>query len=136
MAVLRLITSSYFGGILHRHVGWLLAPEDAIDVAGRAPELVNRISPVGDKTTLDNEVAERVDRGQLLPSRQGDDQVTVNRRRRTAGDDQPAIRAARHCRKAAFDFAGIAHIDWAQLHPKRRSCGLDCGPLADPSRDP
>jgi len=97
LAVLRLITSSYFGGILHRHVGWLLAPEDAIDVAGRAPELVNRISPVGDKTTLDNEVAERVDRGQLLPSRQRDDQVTMNRRRRASGDDQPAIRAARHC---------------------------------------
>jgi len=69
----------------------------------------------------------------LLPSRQGDDQVTVNRRRRAPGDDQPAMRAARHFRKAAFDFGGIAHIDWAQLHPKRRSCGLDCAPLADPS---
>ena len=90
---------------------------------GRAPVLVNRISPVGDEPTLADEVAERVDRGQLLPSRQRDDQVTMNRRRRAPGDDQPAIRAARHCREAAFDFAGIAHIDWAQLHPKRRSCG-------------
>jgi len=38
-----------FGRRLHRKVGWLLALEDAIDVASRAPELVDRIDPVGDQ---------------------------------------------------------------------------------------
>ena len=56
LAVFEVDHQFVLGGILHRHVGWLLAPEDAID--GRAPELVNRISAVGDKPTLDNEVAE------------------------------------------------------------------------------
>jgi hypothetical protein len=37
-------------------------------------------SPVGDKSTLDDEVAERVDRGQLLPSRQRDDFDIANDR--------------------------------------------------------
>src|SRR5215472_861002 len=57
-----------FGRCLYRQVAGFLASEDAIDVAGGAAELVNRISSVGDKPTLDNEVAERVDRGQLFLS--------------------------------------------------------------------
>jgi hypothetical protein len=31
--------------LLHRKVGWLLAVEDAIDVARRAPVLVDEIGP-------------------------------------------------------------------------------------------
>ena len=30
---------------LHRQIGRLLAPEDAIDVAGRLPELIDRSGP-------------------------------------------------------------------------------------------
>ena len=41
-AVLRLITSSYLVGALHRQVGRLLALEDAVDVAGGAAVLVDR----------------------------------------------------------------------------------------------
>src|SRR5215475_13562773 len=33
---------------LHRQIGRLLAPEDAINVAGRAPVLVDQIRPIGD----------------------------------------------------------------------------------------
>ena len=29
-----------FGRCLHREIGWLLAFEDAVDVGGRAPELI------------------------------------------------------------------------------------------------
>ena len=45
LAVLRLMTSSNLVGCLHRQVGRLLALEDAIDIAGRAPELVDRSGP-------------------------------------------------------------------------------------------
>jgi hypothetical protein len=31
---------------LHRKVGWLLAPQDTIDVAGRFSELVDVIRPI------------------------------------------------------------------------------------------
>src|SRR6266404_486375 len=36
-----------FGRLLDRQVGWLLALEDAIDAAGRAPVRVDRIRAVG-----------------------------------------------------------------------------------------
>ena len=45
LAVLRLITSSYLVGCLHRQVGRLLALEDAIDVAGRAPVQLDQAGP-------------------------------------------------------------------------------------------
>ena len=41
------------GRRLHRKVGRLLALEDAIDVAGRAPELVDHISPIGDQAAVE-----------------------------------------------------------------------------------
>ena len=49
LAVLRLITSSKLGRRLHRQVGRLLALENAIDIAGRASVLVDRIRPIGDQ---------------------------------------------------------------------------------------
>jgi hypothetical protein len=42
---------------------------------------------------------------------------------------QPAIRGARDGRDAARDLAGVAHVDWAHLHPQRRRHGLDGGKL-------
>jgi hypothetical protein len=32
---------------LHREIGWLLAPQDAIDIAGRLPILLDHVRPVG-----------------------------------------------------------------------------------------
>ena len=39
-----------FGRRLHRKVGRLLAFEDTVDVAGRAPVLVDPVRPIGDQT--------------------------------------------------------------------------------------
>ena len=69
-----------FGRRLHRQVGRLLALEDAVDVAGRAPILVDDIGPVGDQAAGGDEVAVRIDRGQLVPGRQRDDQIAMNDR--------------------------------------------------------
>ena len=66
------------GRRLHRQVGRLLALEDAIDVAGRAPVLVDEIRPVGDQAAAGDEEAFGVDRGQLVPGRQRDDQIAMN----------------------------------------------------------
>ena len=65
MAVLRLMHQLVLGRRLHRKVGRLLALEDAIDVAGRAPVLVDDIRPVGDQAAVGDEIAGVVDRGQL-----------------------------------------------------------------------
>ena len=45
------------GRRLHRQVGRLLALEDAVDVAGRAPVLVDQIRPIGDQAAAGDEVA-------------------------------------------------------------------------------
>ena len=57
LAVLRLIDEFVLGRRLHRQVGGLLALEDAIDVAGRAPVPVDHIGPIGDQTASGDEVA-------------------------------------------------------------------------------
>ena len=35
-----------FGRRLHRQISWLLALEDAIDVAGGTPELIEKVRPI------------------------------------------------------------------------------------------
>ena len=59
LAVLRLITSLVLGRRLHRQVGRLLAFEDAVDVAGRSPELVDPIGPIGDQAASGDEASVR-----------------------------------------------------------------------------
>ena len=53
-------------------------------------------------------------------------------RRRARRHDQTAIRGAREGRDGALDLSGVAHVDWAQLHPERWRHGLDRAELADP----
>jgi hypothetical protein len=40
------------GRCLHRHVGWLLALEDAIDIPRGSPDRIVRIGPVRDQATV------------------------------------------------------------------------------------
>jgi hypothetical protein len=57
------------GRRLHRKIGWFLALEDAINVAGRAPDGIVRIWPIGDEAAILGVIPERVDRGQLVAGR-------------------------------------------------------------------
>src|SRR5215475_3739780 len=61
------------GRRLHRKVGGLLALENAINIAGRATELVQLLSPIGDQAATGNEEACAVDRRQFMPRRKCDD---------------------------------------------------------------
>ena len=83
------------GRRLHRQVGRLLALEDAIDVAGRAPELVDQIRPIGDQAAAGDEVASVVDRGQFVPGRKRDDQLAMD-----APPTRSPSRSDRHSRSA------------------------------------
>src|SRR5260370_10352932 len=49
-----------FGWLLHRQISRLLAFEDAIDVGGRAPALVDDMGPIGDPTAAGDKVAQCV----------------------------------------------------------------------------
>ena len=123
------------GRRLHRQVGRLLALEDAIDVAGRAPVLVDVIRPVGDQAAGGDEEALKVDRRQLVPGRKRDDQIAMNGRRR----DSPS-RSGRHSgmrAKAAMPRsispASRTSIGLTSIAERRRH-GLDGAELAGPER--
>ena len=58
-----------FGRRLHREVGRLLALEDAINVTGGAPVLVDKIRPIGDQAAACDEVSAKVDGGQFVAGR-------------------------------------------------------------------
>ena len=81
------------GRRLHRQVGRLLALEDAVDVAGRAPVLVDLIRPIGDQAAGGDEGAFEVDRGQLVPGRQRDDQIAMTLRAAPAVTIRPPFGA-------------------------------------------
>src|SRR6266511_2636749 len=51
------------GWRLHRKVGRLLALEDAIDIAGRAPVLINNVGAIGGQTAAGDLIGVRIDRG-------------------------------------------------------------------------
>src|SRR5262245_47688134 len=61
------------GWRLHWHIAGLLTLEDAIDIAGRLPVLVDPIRSVGDQAAASDEVTTAVDRGQFVPSGKRDD---------------------------------------------------------------
>jgi hypothetical protein len=61
------------GRLLDRKIGGLLTLEDAIDVAGRAPVLVNFIRSVGDQAAIGDVKANGVDRCQLVLGRERND---------------------------------------------------------------
>ena len=53
---------------LHRQIGRLLAPKDAVDIAGGVPVLVGNIRTIGDQAAGGSENSSVVDRGQLVRS--------------------------------------------------------------------
>ena len=82
------------GRRLHRQVGRLLALEDAVDVAGRAPVLVDEIRSIGDQTAAGDVVARVSNHGQLVADRQRGDQVAMQPGQRARRHDQAAVRRA------------------------------------------
>ena len=74
--------SSNFGRRLNRQISWLLALEDAIDVASGVSALVDDIGAVGHQAATSDHVTERIDSGQLVLGRKRDDQLATNRHRR------------------------------------------------------
>src|SRR6516164_332095 len=120
------------GGRLHGQIAGLLALEDAVDVAGGAAELVDKTRPIRDQAAGSDEKALVVDCGQLVPSRQRDDQIAMSCRQWASRYDQTAIRAAREGRDGVLNLAWLAHAEWTQFHAYRRRHGLDSAKLAGP----
>jgi hypothetical protein len=93
-----------FGGLgLHRQVAGLLSLEDAIDVAGRLPVLVDIISPIGDQATGDDEGTFWANCRQLMSNRQRGYHLAMMQRRRAPCHDQRRPRQALRSSEAQRD---------------------------------
>src|SRR5215203_66587 len=107
-----------FGWRLDRKISWLLALEDAIDVACPTPVLIRVVRSIGDQAAAGDKVACEVKCGQVMPDGERSDKVAIKCRQRACCHNQAAIPRAREGRDAAFDLGRVAHVDWAHLHAK------------------
>ena len=132
MAVLRLITSSYLVGACTGRC--LLALEDAIDVACRAPILIDLIERICDQPTALDMEAKTVDRWEPIASGKRYDQVAVNVSHWGGRHDKSAPRFTGKRCYSAFNFAGPApSINRTYFNTQRYCRRLDCNKLADPA---
>src|SRR5215467_6794101 len=117
---------------LHWHIGGLLASENTVNIAGRAPHLIDKIRPMGDQAAGRGEAALVIDRRQFVSGSKHDDETTVRYSKRAGCQDQTAIAGTCEGDDAALDLTGVAHVDWSDVHLERRSHRLDDAELADP----
>src|SRR5262245_11277926 len=114
-----------FGRRLNRDVGWLLALEDAVDIAGSAPALIDVISSVGDQTAGSNELPFEINGRQLTFSRKLNDEVAMNVRQPAPDNDQTTIQGTGEGRNRVLNLGGVAQVDLSYLYFERRRHGLN-----------
>ena len=89
MAVLRLIDWFEFGRRLHRKIGRLVAPQDAINVGRRLSHFIDTIGAVGHEPAGRDEIAEGIYRGQAMVRCQLDDQGLCDTVKTSGGTIRP-----------------------------------------------
>src|SRR5262245_10964275 len=67
------------GRRLHRHIGWLLALEDAIDIPRGLPGRIVRIRSVRDQAAVYSVIAIRINRRQFVASYKTDYELATSR---------------------------------------------------------
>ena len=75
---------------------------------------------------------ERVDRGQLVASRQRNDQRAMNHGWRGRQHDQAVVRSPHERGDSALDGGRVACVERANLDPQRCGRGLQCAELTKP----
>src|SRR5262249_33587304 len=113
-------------GRLHRQVGRFLALEDAVDVAGCLPVLLDLIGSIRDQTTRSYEGTQEVERRQLVLRRKRDDQVAMKERQRAWRYNHAAIGSARELCLIVLNLVGVARIKRDCLDAEGGRYGLDC----------
>src|SRR5215472_14381633 len=83
------------GRRLNWHLGWLLASQNSIDIAGRAPILVTKIGAIGGQAAGSNKRPFEIDRRKLVPRRQLDDQIAITLRCPTCRHNDTPVRSTR-----------------------------------------
>ena len=132
LAVLRLTTKSYFGRRLHRQVCRLFSLEDPIDVSSRTSDLHGKISGVGNQAAARDELALSINRRQLKPSRELNNELAMNQCICTRNDDEPDVVGVRKGGNVALDFGGVTDTDRTDFYSERWSSSLDDSKLPYP----
>ena len=109
---------------LHWQVRRLLAVEDATDVFGRSPVLVDDVWPIGGQAAPGYKEAQRVDGGQAIAGRQRDDQIAMADRRPNSCHDQAEIRPTRKRRDNTLNFTDVAQGERLQPLTPAQCSGL------------
>src|SRR5262249_5387593 len=104
-----------FGRRLNRHVGRLLALQNAIDIAGCTSVLVNRTRTIRHKAAIGGVVTIGIDRRQSKPRRKWNDYVAVEARS-SRRHDQAALCGACKRRNGTLDLSDIEGVNRRQLH--------------------
>src|SRR5262245_32111078 len=94
---------------LHRHVGWLLALEDAIDIPCGSPNRIVRITPGRNQATVYGPITIRINPRQFVTSGETEDQLGESRRAPWRYDYAAIARTCER-RYGTLDFVGVAHI--------------------------
>src|SRR5262245_4662658 len=118
------------GGRLDGQVARLLPPENTVDVVGGLSVLVSKINPVRDQPPCGNKEACVVDRGQFVPRRKRNDEISMTLRRTTRRQYQTAVLGSRKRRHGLLDLVRISHVDWVDFHPEHWRHGLNRSKLA------
>src|SRR5690349_6357803 len=118
-----------FGRCLDRQVRGFLSLKDTIDVTRCAPVRLNGIWPIRHETAALNEIAKRIDRGQLLAGCQPDNVVSMHGGRGTPGHYQAAVRRSCELHDGYFNFADVANSSRYRFDPDRLCCRLNCAKL-------
>src|SRR6516225_4886755 len=91
------------GWRLCRKVRRLLALENAINVASRPPELLQKIKAIRDQAAAGDVATSVIDRGQFVLGRKRDDQLAMRHGQCASSQDEASIWGFRKRRNRAFD---------------------------------
>jgi hypothetical protein len=126
-AVLRLITSSYLVGGLHRQVCRLFAPQDAINVPGRAPKIIEQVISVGQQPAAFSEEVERIDGRKTVASSKRYDVRAMDVHEGIRHHQKAAIRLAGMCGNDGFEPGRVANRRCDRLRCEGGGGGFEGG---------
>src|ERR1700722_12879442 len=107
-----------FGRLLDRQVARLFAAQDAVNVSRRLTVLIFDINAEESQAANCGEIAESVDRGQPILSRQLDDQPAISQHETVRGQDQSTARLPSEQRHYGLDLRRAPHLSRNPLHPE------------------
>ena len=94
------------GRVLHRQVARLLALEDAVDIAGGAPENVQGVRRIRHQAALHDRLPIRMDGGDGVLRDRRQDRLTMRHGERVRGNDETTRRSRGELPHLAFNLGG------------------------------